>query len=576
MVSKYSRHIESLLNIHDCNIKYDEIVNTINSLYNDIVNKKIRLINQTDKTEEYYNLQERIPINFIGNMFIKDPEGNSYLGYNSVNISSVTFNPESLLERIEDYYEYILSNLKDLRREVSKDLYTYQRLNRLYFQFSNDDLNYLDDGNLFKYFNSHEKYNDENESEGSIAVSLFLFLMIQPLYVPSFANIANDFKFNCFTTSDSEDINITDDELNLTTRNVYDGFEDYISNNNTKVSSELANFLSSNIFVLNDPSDNFLNELSTVLSSFVETIGSKFEEIITVQNAYQQTIAVKTISSLAEYITINDIKTRKDYITISQEDDIVSDENDIHRNFNEVVRLTQLFNLTSLEFIIYQFREFPLYFLNGYFIAYNNYLNDILQDTTFMEDIGGFIATGESENSGVPNLTDWIGRINIDTNDFLSNMNNIDIPTEFENSNALEYNFVLFFIEIISEFVDSEEFHELIVVDLPMEIKDVSSYIKDYRNLIINNVGRIKLFIKILLIKEVIDKNLFDDLFSEFQTAFDEITPEYSSVNIESVVNSLKSPSTGVKKIYLKFVKGMFYSAHISSILNKVLNDYRL
>jgi hypothetical protein len=577
VLSPYSRHIDDLLNIHNSIVKYDEISDTINSLYSDVMSNKIRLINQTDTTTDYYKLQERIPIRLINKLLVKSNETNSYIGFNKVSIASTISEPEIMLERIEDYYTYILSNLKNIRKDVSKDLYTYQRLNRLYFNFSNDDLNYLSDKNLFKYFNFTDYYEGERDDEKSLIVTLFLFLFLQPIYIPTMAKIAGDFKFKCFTTSSQEDINITDDELNLTPDNVYYGFSSYMDTNNERISLEISSFLASNIFILNEPSDEFLNELGLVLNSFVDTIKTTFLENVAISNSYQQTIAIKSITSLAEYIIVNDIKDRKDYIMISNENDILNDENYIFQKFNNILNVSQGINLASLTYIVYQFNEFPLYFLNSYFISYNNYLNDILQDTDFMESLTEFMAPDETDDSEhVPNVHDWISRINIDPTEFVANRDSIDIFSEFSNSKALEYNFTLFFTKVISDFIDSDEFHKLIVIDLSEEIKEVANYIVEYRDLIINNIGRIKLFIKIFLIKEMLDGNLFNELFSEFQTAFNAVDVSYPNVNIVNLTSSLKSPTTGVKKIYLEFIKGMLYSGHTSSILNNILDEYRL
>lgn len=572
-ISQYSRHIDSLLNINNCEFRYSEINDTINSLYSDTINKKIRLINETDSINEYYDFQEKIPLGFIEKLLTKS--GNSYIGYNKVNISGVSVVPENLLERVEEYYSYILTGLKSIRKGAAKDLYTFKRLNRLYFKFSHDNLSYLSNKNLFKYLSLHQ--NELDSSERSLVISLFLFLTIQPIYIPALSKITNDFKFRCFSTSDPTDINITQEELNMTTDDVYSGFTSYISDNSNRISQELSSFLSSNIFVLNDPSDSFLEDLSEVLSSFVLNIGAKFEQNIKIIETYQQTIAIKTMTSLAEYITINDIKTRKNYIDISQEENVIIDENYIYQKFNDIVTNNQVQNLISLEYIIYQFKDYPLYFLNSYFIAYNNYLNDILQDSEFLELVNLFIGTDETDTSEhLPNIVDWVSKINIDPELFVSNINSIDIFQEFENSKALEYNFTLYFINIISNFIDSDEFHELIVVELPKEVSELSNYIKEYKDLIINNIGRIKVFIKIFLIKEILDGVLFADLFSEFQLSFNSVNIEYDDVNIVNIVEAMKSPNQGVRKIYLDFVKGMFYSGHMSSFLNRMLDKYRL
>ena len=574
--SEYSKHIDDLLDIHNSVNKYDEIIENINSLYNDTVNKKIRLINQTDKTIDYYNFQSRVPLRFIKEMYTKDNITNSYTGYNKVSIASTSTDPEKLLDSIEDYYTYIYLNLKNIRREVIKDLYTYQRMNRLYSNFSHDDLNILADNNLFKYFNHHNKYDYSLEREQSLVTSLILFLIIQPVYLESFKSILIDFRFRCYSTSTIDDVNITDEELNLTENSVYDSFENFAVTNNDNISDKIAEYLIGNIFVLNDPSDIFKEDMSIILNSFILNMATKFREF-EISKSYHQTIAGKTITNLVDYITINNIKDRKEYITISQEEDIILDENYIFQKFNEILTTTQILNIISLEYIVSQFKDYPLYFLNSYFITYNNYLNDIMQNEEFVENITEFISMDDELTSEhVPNITGWFSQVNIDPTEFVTNRDSIDIDQLFIDSKALEHAFTVYFTEVINNFIDSEEFHEMIVIDLPNEIKEVSNYISEYRNLIINNVGRIKSFIKILLIKEMTDGNLFNDLFILFESAFNDSLKDYTEVNIPDIVDSIKSPGKAIQKTQLKFAQGMFYSAHVSGILNGILGNYRI
>nr|MBC8427285.1 hypothetical protein [Pseudomonadota bacterium] len=80
----------------------------------------------------------------------------------------------------------------------------------------------------------------------------------------------------------------------------------------------------------------------------------------------------------------------------------------------------------------------------------------------------------------------------------------------------------------------------------------------------------------IFLIKELLDKNLFGELYFEFELAFDRIEGGYANTNISSVINSLKNPIDSIKKEYLKFYKGVFYSSSIASTLNKIIDDYRI
>jgi len=572
LFSKYSRYIPDLLKIHNCSDLYDEIQSNINSIYEDTKTKKRRLLNQTDITEQYYDFQERIPLESIGDLYKR--QGDSYGGFNRTKIASVTFTPLEFLDRIEEHHLYILSNLKDIRRLISKDLFVYQRLNRLYFRFEHDNILNLSDNNLFKYFFHFDTYDTTDDREGeSLVVSLFLFLFLRPVYSGMLSNITRSFRFKCFTTSNPDDINIIEDELNIRSYEIDNEISSYFDDNN-EVNTEFANFLANNIFVLNDPSQVFIDDLSSRFDNFFK---SKVLNLFLKQpksNTFQQTIVTKTMSSFTEYLLIKDIFNRSNFINISQENDIIKDENYIFQKITQLLKANQEFNLISLEHIIYQFREFPLYFLNSYPIAYNNYLNDILQNVDFIDSMN-FIDIEENEDvEHIPNISDWINRINISNDDFLLNRDSIDIRSEFLNSKVLKYNFSEFFIDYILDIIDSDDFHQLIVVDLVDDIKDVSKYIPDYKSQIIDNVGRIKIFLKLFFIKALLDDKLFPVLQSRFQSTFDEeVEIEFPEQDLSSI---LSTSSKSVKKIYLKFIKGMFYSAHISSVLNRILDNYRL
>ncbi|MBC8427483.1 MAG: hypothetical protein H8D97_01185, partial [Proteobacteria bacterium] len=204
LISEYSKCIEDLLTINDPVVNYNEIRNTIDSLYTDAITGKIKLINQSDKVNEYYNMQERIPLDSISDLLIK--KGNNYKGYHKYKIRSVIIDPTEVLEYIESYYAYILTNLKNIRNNSTKNLDTYKRLNRLYFMFSHDNLNLLTNNNLFKYFFHFDPYDGSKDKTESLAISLYLLLIINPIYMKILGKIAGDFKYNCFTTSEPNDI----------------------------------------------------------------------------------------------------------------------------------------------------------------------------------------------------------------------------------------------------------------------------------------------------------------------------------------------------------------------------------
>lgn len=574
VISEYSRNIDDLLNVNNPTVLYDEIYNTINELYRDTVIGKIKLINQTEETTQFYEMQEKIPLESVSTLLVN--KGNSYKGYHRYKIKSVMVNPEEVLEYIEPQYSYLLMNLKNIRLGGIKNLDTYRKLNRLYFKFAHDDIMLLTNSNLFRYFFHFDAYDNTKDSSESLAISLFSYLLIKPIYVKVFGKIAGDFKYTCFTTSPPGDINIEDDELNIQKQHIYDGFDNYISNNISDISTEISSYLAKQVFVLNEPSESFIEDLNTVVNPFVDKVRLLFNDFSNISNNFQQTIALNSITGFSKYLTTKNILEREDYLTISNETDILNDENYIDQKFKELMNGKERPNLTSLELISFQFKDFPLYFINSRIVSYNNYLNDVLQDSEFLNSID-FMAiseTGDSEQ--VPNVTDWISRINIDTTEFETYINSIDISSEYKMSRSLEYAHTYFFLDIISRFVDSDEFHELIVVDLVKSMRELSSYVSEYREMISRSVGQIKLFIKIFLIKELLDKKLFGELFSEFELAFDKIEGGFSNTNIDSVISSLKNPTDNIKKEYLKFYKGVFYSSSISSVLNKVLDVYRI
>lgn len=576
LISEYSKCIEDLLTINDPVVNYNEIRNTIDSLYTDAITGKIKLINQSDKVNEYYNMQERIPLDSISDLLIK--KGNNYKGYHKYKIRSVIIDPTEVLEYIESYYAYILTNLKNIRNNSTKNLDTYKRLNRLYFMFSHDNLNLLTNNNLFKYFFHFDPYDGSKDKTESLAISLYLLLIINPIYMKILGKIAGDFKYNCFTTSEPNDINIEEHELNIQTRHIYEGFDNYILNNNEIFSTEISNYLVKRVFVLNEPSEPFIEDLNNIIKPIINKMGEIFNNnFSTISTSFQQKIAVNSITAFARYLTTKNILERENYISISNENDILNDENYIKMKFKELINIKEKLNLVSLELISFQFKEYPLFFLNSHIVSYNNYLNDILQDLDFLNSID-FISVNESSDSEhVPNITDWISRINIDEGEFENYItNNLDINNEFISSKSLEYAFNIFFLDVISRFIDSDEFHELIVVDLIKAIRELSSYMPEYREMIANSIGQIKLFIKIFLIKELLDKNLFGELYFEFELAFDRIEGGYANTNISSVINSLKNPIDSIKKEYLKFYKGVFYSSSIASTLNKIIDDYRI
>jgi hypothetical protein len=572
--SKYSKHIPHLLNMHNSVILYNEVIETITNLYNDVNSKKISFLNQTEITENYYKLQERVPLDSLGTLTYNNV-GN-YEGFNNINVLSVIRDPEEVLDYIEDYYGYILTNLKNIRLDVTKDLNTYQRSNRVYFNFNHDDLISMNNNNLFKYFFQFEPYSVLEDSEQSILSSFFLYQIVQPIYTNILKKVSTSYQYECYTTSDVGDINIEDDELNIISDDVYSEFDDYVTNDLENISEKFAEYIINDIFILTTPSEPFTEDLNLLLQNTILKIKDLFREFNYIGESFQQKISFNAMNTFVNHIASQDVFNREYYITISQEDGLIFDENYINDKLSELISTKQNANLVSLEFISYQFKDYPLYYLNSKPIIYNNYLNDILQDPDFIASTTDFFSINEGDSEHIPNIDNWLTSINISVPDMITHLASIDIQTEFIESKALEYNFNKFFIEVFLAFFESDLFQELLVVDLINNLKEISDYVPEYRNLIINNVGRIKSYFKVFIITEIIEGNLFNGLFSEFQNAFNEVDDEFNVTNIEAIVNSFDNPTDGTKKIYLKYARGILYSSSIATVLNNILDDYRM
>ena len=496
--------------------------------------------------------------------------------FNNINILNVVRDPDGLLDYIEDYYGYILSNLKNIRLDVTKDLNIYQRSNRVYFNFSHDDLISMTNNNLFKYFFQFEPYSVLEDSEESILSSFFLYQIIQPIYTNALKKVSTSYQYECYTTSDVGDINIEDNELNIVSEDIYSEFDNYITDDLENISEKFAEYIINDVFILTTPSEPFVEDLNILLQNTILKIKDLFREFNYIGESFQQKISFNAMNTFINYLASRDVSNRENYITISQEDGLIFDENYINDKFSELISTKQNANLVSMEFISYQFKDYPLYFLNSKPIAYNNYLNDILQDSDFIASTADFFTINEGDTEHIPNIDNWLTSINISAPDMITHLSSMNIQTEFTNSKALEHTFNKFFIEVFSAFLESDIFQELLVVDLVNSLKEISDYVPEYRNLIINNVGRIKSYFKVFFIMEIIEGNLFNILFSEFQNAFNEVEEEFNVANIEAIINSFDNPTDGTKKIYLKYARGILYSSSIATVLNNILDDYRM
>jgi hypothetical protein len=544
----YSKYNSRIFNIIDPKFLNNDILKIITDLYNDIKNNKIRLL---DQNNDLNNSLEILP-NTI-NELIKFKDGD-YEGFNKLRIYSVSNHPEELLDRIEEYYKYIYTQLKSI---PTTDLDTFRKLNYLYFNFKQNNIDSLN--SFFKYLVVFER--DSNQlNSSSFITNILLYLKLNNLYKNKLSTILNNFIIKCFTTVDPTiEFNITEDELNLTDKNIFEGFSNFIDRDKNNMSLELTNFLINNIFGLNTPSVNFKESISSLITdNFINYIDEIFNNLYINKN-YHQEIAQNTIINLCNYLLLNNISNKSDYITIRDESYIIYDERTIFNKLTELIFNKEKSNLLSFEYTAYQFKNDPLFFLNSYFITYNNYLNDrlgtnndILNDMTFVNE---------------ENISDWLNLIDIDLNKF--NNLEINLGSELLNSKALEYSFNLYFIKIISKLVDSDEFHDLIINNLINVFHLKSNYIIDYKKSILDNIYKIKTFIKIYLVKKLIDKNLFNELLTEFNLIFNSLQFEFNEVNNFSLNNISINDDT------IEYIRGIFYTANVVNILTNILNSYR-
>jgi len=215
--------------------------------------------------------------------------------------------------------------------------------------------------------------------------------------------------------------------------------------------------------------------------------------------------------------------------------------------------------LQMLEYIPYQFSLTPLFFFNTYYIVHKQFSIDLINRT--------------SSNF---NVRDWINSISYDNNSHKDGLYDYleSHPLEYDH-NIIKLCSFLHLNKIIDSFCNSDEFKSWIINDIFIEIRKKLSLQYLYHLDEYKFVDDIRLYFKLIFMKDILDDILFNSYISVISNNFNSsivncTTTDILSMNIETF-NSFFDQDT-----ISNLLDDFFKSSIVSKYLNGILSNYSL
>jgi hypothetical protein len=557
----YGKYIKQTLdNIYDFEKILDRVQFDFNTLYDNILNNYYLIPTE----EEYY-------FSFIKNMINKEIlpfkhnilEGTlQRIGYNPIKImNSVIGNPKLLLEKIVDYDLFKILRLKTDINQYYDSFQNQQQMSNIlmdnnsilrnrYYCKPNSDYT----KNIFPYV---FKFNPQFEEE---SISSIIYIFIQSLF----------YKCCSYSTLDSSLL----DYFNINNININDNFEIFMSNNrsdfidllykslinnNLLFYNEIDSFKTSNKIII----DSFLNQLSTI---FIDQFKNyKLDSSLIgreITENFNNNIAKKCLETIYIDNIINFFDIELDTINTLEKTLY-----ELHKKkFNDIYGS----DLIQIQYMISQFKNNPLFYINAQLFSHNEWLKVILEtnnyhsidllsesllqnDYNYLDTIFNYIY-----------ITDEISLISLIKDIFISGQN--------EYLHCIKSILYDEFFILVEQFTQTDELNNLIIEELlkPLSLQINTTYFFQYNKY--EYIEIIKLNIKLYLYKSIVNGNLFNNvvnnIYNETVTLLD--TLQISEGDIQYQFNQLKL----LKKEFYNNFERYFIAVTLSQYINKYLLNY--
>ena len=557
----YGKYIrQTLNNIYNFEKILNEVQYDFNILYDNILNNYYLIPTE----EKYY-------FSFIKNMINKEIlpfkhqilDGNlQRIGYNPIKIrNSIIGDPNLLLNKITNYDLLKILRLKTNIKQYYTSFQNQQQLSNIlidnisilrnrYYCKPNSDYT----KNIFPYTFIFNPEFDENET------SSIIYIFLQSLL----------YKSSSYSMLDSSLLNY----FSLHKINIDDDFENFMLNKQTEFTNSLYKSLINNNLLFYNEIENFENSNKIIINTFLTQLTTiftnKFENYIfdssligrEITENFNNCIAVKCIATIYQNNSVNYFDIELDMIN-----NLEKMLYELHKKkFNDIYSS----DLIQLQYIISQFKNDPLFYINAQLFSHNEWLKVILEKNEYHSI--DLLSDSLLENDYAYLDTIFKHISIIDEESLILLITSIFNSSQSEYLNCIKSVLYDEFAILIDVFIQTDEVNNLIIDGL---LKPISQQINTKYHFEYNKfeyVEVIKLNIKLYLYNSIFNGNLFNNTITIIYDGTVNLlnTLNLSVGDIQYQLNQLKI----LKKEFYNIFERYFIAVTLSQFINKYLSNY--
>ncbi len=560
-----------------CNINtlHDTIKKDINLLDSYLMTNKYFYININDDINTLLN-SYKIPLPFFEKLL--KSQNNNKIGFNQIKIyNKVLGNPNKLLEHIDtkvledDFFFRTFGSTLKIFNYFNKDFNLFNSLininlkdnvvleNRYLFDISSAIIN---QNYFLKMFELNYTYETADYNKSPILNTiLYNTITKYQLKMNFLLPIYNNILINPF----------------VTTQQLINGYQTYLTNNITNLIEKLYNYLYYNNFLLRNESALFNSDnsnqiadelLPELLEAFTNYISNhKINQYDLINKIHNRYCISNTHNITNDLLYINNTYN-SNYLIIDL-NDFLDLEEYIFSRYS--IKFTNSFKqeLEALQYFSLQYKLTPLYFINTQLFLHNYWINNQLFDKEYISLTELFDIF-----YNIPNLMNFIyGNIDFKTNVGLENI----VFEKYKSLDNLDKSIKLscsdFYSKLLFDFFESDDFKLFIANLVKHLIGKVNDYYLFEKNLY-KYTDAVIMFFKYKSMKDYYDGILFNDVNSHIFTYFADIILNINNPPVYTIQDILINEKQFNHENLFTFLNNFTFSCKMNDYLLNIYKEF--
>jgi hypothetical protein len=553
-----------LNNILNQTVKINKLKFITENIFTSLLTSENRIGVLSNEFEELVETYDTTPLPFYNKLqkTITIDGKRQAVGFNQISISSVVRgDPSILLTDLEDdllnYYEKLklVNKYTNVRLQDYNGILTLHN-NNIQSKYMESLSNYTLGDSFLKYIYNQSEYGNTNYDNWNGIVLLTLCLQLLQIYNSGWnlrLKLLKNVKRDSSTSLDNFKL----------------AFTTYLNENLDEIADDFTNFFIRNVLLYSNVTSAFETTIKNQIKEDFIQLPILFNDFI--DDNYETGRFIENISNIISNEILNTTILNILFTNIYPNYDNFytttldfNSEEDVSGKQNGLLISSNSSKLQRLEYLIYQYKLQPLFFINSHLLLYDKFTKDLLTG----------IEVGDISPSRA-HLETWLKNITLhNATDLITLISNygLDYTTDTQTF-ALKTNIK----DIITDFILSTNIKNFIInTILPNIITKINT--KYYYNNpnIYREIDSIQLFLQSQFINYLFNDSLFNDYMNNYSSiislSISESSFSSSSQTLTNVMNNFYNNSEKLILIY----KNLFMSSSITSFLSDLLSNFEI